>query len=147
MFPQTSDLPRSAAQNITKYGFGKSFLFDFDKGDFVLRDGKTVVAEDVEALKVWIEKILRTKRGEYKIYEGTPYGSRFDDLIIGSAFHPAFIDSELRREVEDALTQNPQIITISEFEVDRSASNCTVSFAVTLASGLSFGQEVNLGGG
>jgi hypothetical protein len=66
-------------------------------------------------------------------------------LVVGSTFPSAFIDSELRREVEEALTQNPQIITISEFEVDRSASNCTVSFAVTLASGLSFGEVVTLG--
>ena len=145
MFPETSDLPQSATTDTIKYGFGKSFLFNFNKGDFVLKDGKLTVTEDIAALKVWIEKILRTKRDEYIIYEGTPYGSRFDDLVVGSTYPPAFIDSELRREVEEALTQNPQIITISEFEVDRSASNCTVSFTVTLASGLSFGEVVNLG--
>ena len=145
MFPETSDLPQSAAIDTVKYGFGKSFLFDFNKGDFILKDGKLTVAEDVAALKVWIEKILRTKRDEYIIYDNTPYGSRFDDLVVGSTYPPAFIDSELRREVEEALTQNPQIITISEFEVDRSASNCTVIFTVTLVSGLSFGEVVNLG--
>ena len=145
MFPETSDLPQSVSLDVIKYGFGKSFLFDFNKGDFVLRDGKMTVVEDVAALKVWIEKIMRTKRDEYKIYEGTPYGSRFDDLVVGSTYPPAFIDSELRREVEEALTQNPQIITISEFEVARSASNCTVSFVVTLASGLSFGEVMELG--
>jgi len=145
MFPETSDLPQAVTTDVIKYGFGKSFLFNFNKGDFDLKDGKITVVEDIAALKVWIEKILRTKRGEYKIYEGTPYGSRFDDLVVGSTYPPAFIDSELRREVEEALTQNPQIITISEFEVDRSASNCTVSFVVTLASGLTFGEVVNLG--
>ena len=145
MFPETSDLPEVARVGVAIHSFGKSFLFDFDKGDFILRDGKMVVVDDIAALKVWIEKILRTKRDEYKIYEGTPYGSRFDDLVVGSTFPPAFIDSELRREVEEALTQNPQIITISEFEVDRSASKCEVSFTVTLASGLTFGEVVNLG--
>ena len=44
MFPQTSDLPKAAAVDVVKFGFGKSFLFDFSKGDFVLRDGKMVVA-------------------------------------------------------------------------------------------------------
>jgi len=145
MFPETSELPKAATADVIKYGFGKSFLFDFNKGDFVLKDGKMTVTEDVAALKVWIEKIMRTKRDEYKIYEGTPYGSRFDDLVVGSTFPPAFIDSELRREVEEALTQNPQIITISEFEVDRSASNCTVSFAVTLTSGLTFSEVMDIG--
>jgi hypothetical protein len=144
MFPDTSDLPQAASADAIKYGFGKSFLFDFEKGDFVLKDGKLQPAEDAAALKVWIEKILRTKRSEYKIYENTPYGSRFDDLVVGSTYPPAFVDSELRREVEDALTQNPQIITISDFAVDRADSGCAISFSVTLASGLSFGQEVNL---
>ena len=145
MFPTTTDLPQTATVDVVKQGFGKSFLFDFSKGDFILKDGKLQSTEDIAALKVWIEKILRTKRDEYVIYAGTPYGSRFDDLVVGSTYPPAFIDSELRREVEEALTQNPQIITISEFEVDRSASNCTVSFVVTLASGLSFGEVMNLG--
>jgi hypothetical protein len=145
IFPETSDLPQSATADTIKYGFGKSFLFDFNKGDFVLKDGKMTVTEDISALKVWIEKILRTKRDEYKIYENTPYGSRFDDLVVGSTYPPAFIDSELRREVEDALTQNPQIITISDFAVDRLASNCEVSFTITLVSGLTFGEVHQFG--
>ena len=144
MFPETSDLSQSATVDMVKYGFGKSFLFDWSKGDFILEDGKLTVTEDIDALKVWIEKILRTKRDEYKIYENTPYGSRFDDLVVGSTYPLAFIDSELRREIEEALTQNPQIITVSEFVVDRSASNCTVSFIVTLTSGLSFGVNERL---
>jgi len=144
MFPETSDLPKTATTDTIKYGFGKSFLFDFGRGDFVLLDGKLQIAEDVTALKVWIEKILRTKRDEYAIYAGTPYGSRFDDLVIGSVYPSAFVDSELRREVEEALIQNPQIITISDFEVDRSASGCIVSFSVILTSGLTFGEAINL---
>jgi phage baseplate assembly protein W len=144
IFPETADLPQSAAKDTIKYGFGKSFLFDFEKGDFVLRDGKAQVIDDIPALKVWIEKILRTKRDEYKIYENTPYGSRFDDLVVGSIYPPAFIDSELRREVEDALTQNPRIITVSDFTVDRSASNCAVSFTVTTAAGLTLSEVVKL---
>jgi hypothetical protein len=150
IFPETSDLPQTATTDTMKYGFGKSFLFDFGKGDFVILDGKLQTAEGVAALKVWIEKILRTKRDEYLIYDSTPYGSRFDDLVVGSTYPPAFIDSELRREVEDALTQNPQIITISDFAIDRlgaasaSASNCVVSFTVTTAAGMSFNEQITL---
>jgi hypothetical protein len=140
IFPETADLPQSATTDTIKYGFGKSFLFDFNKGDFDLKDGKLQTTEDAAALKVWIEKILRTKRDEYEIYAGTPYGSRFDDLVVGSTYPPAFVDSELRREVEDALTQNPQIITISDFTVDRAADKCVISFNVILISGLIFGE-------
>ena len=144
IFPVTTDLSGISAEGNRQRGLpAKSFLFNFGKGDFVLLDGKMQVAEDIAALKVWIEKILRTKRDEYKIYEGTPYGSRLDDLLIGT-YPTAFIDSELRREVEEALTQHPQIVTISEFEVDRSSSNCVISFVVTLASGVTFGEAIDL---
>jgi hypothetical protein len=143
IFPETSDLPQSATADTIKYGFGRSFVFDFSRGDFVVLDGKVQETDGVAALKVWIEKILRTKRDEYIIYDKTPYGSRFNDLIVGSTLPLGLVDSELRREVEEALTQTPQIITISDFEVDRSASNCTVSFTVTTLAG-TFGNEVVL---
>ena len=132
MFPETADLPQSTAADAVKSGLGKSFLFDFKRGDFVLQDGKLTVAEDIDALKVWIEKILRTMRDEYEIYEGTPYGSRLDDLLVGSTYTEAFIASELRREMEDALLQHPQITGVSIFEIERTTSGANVILEVAL---------------
>ncbi len=58
MFPRTQDLPD--ATNVEMLTAGKSFLFDFKAGDFVVRDGKLVECDGMDAIKVWIEKILRT---------------------------------------------------------------------------------------
>lgn len=84
MFPESSDVTvQIAASSPTG---GKSYLYDFEKGDFVIRDGKLIECDGIEALKVWIEKILRTEKGRYQIYDGTSYGCQLEDLIIGNSY-------------------------------------------------------------
>ena len=128
MFPRTQDLPD--VTNAETVMSGKSFLFDFTAGDFIIRDGKLVECKGIDAIKVWIEKILRTEKGRFRIYNDTDYGCRTEDLIVGSNYPIAFIEAELKREVEDALLQNPNILSVSNFNIERSASGITVSMEV-----------------
>ena len=66
MFPNSTDIMIS---NETKSSSGtKSYLFDFANDDFVVRDGKLIECDGIDAIKVWIEKILRTEKGRYSIY-------------------------------------------------------------------------------
>ena len=51
MFPETREI--SFASSSGSYGT-KSFLFDFDTGDFNVRDGKLIECDGIEAVKVWI---------------------------------------------------------------------------------------------
>ena len=129
MFPETKEI--SFASSSGSYGT-KSFLFDFDTGDFVVRDGKLIECDGIEAVKVWIEKILRTEKGRFKIYDNTEYGARLEDLIVGNSYSVAFIESELKREIEDALLQNPQIRTVSNIQITRGINSLTVELEVTL---------------
>ena len=128
MFPKTQDLTVAVAEDTA--AVGKSFLFDFTAGEFVIRDGKLVECDGMEAIKTWIEKILRTEKGRFAIYSGTDYGCHLEDLIVGSNFSAAFIESELKREVADSLLQNPQITGISNFEIMRGTNSITVSMEV-----------------
>jgi phage baseplate assembly protein W len=128
MFPKTQDLTVIAAEDTA--ASGKSFLFDFTAGDFVISDGKLIECEGIDAIKVWIEKILRTEKGRFRIYNDTDYGCRTEDLIVGSNYPIAFIEAELKREVEDALLQNPNILSVSNFNIERTASGITVSMEV-----------------
>ena len=41
---------------------GKSFYFDFEKGDFNVIDGRLQEINNLEALKLWITKILKTAK-------------------------------------------------------------------------------------
>lgn len=57
MFPNSTGI---TLNNETKLSSGtKSYLFDFDRGDFVVRDGKLIECDGIDAIKVWIEKIKR----------------------------------------------------------------------------------------
>lgn len=129
MFPVTEDIAFTAP---IAAGGSKTYLFDFSTGEFVVSDGKLAECDGLEAIRVWIEKILRTEKGRFKIYSGTEYGCRLEDLIIGSSYSAAFIEAELKREIEEALLQNPRITSVSNLQITRGASNLTIEMEVTL---------------
>ena len=93
---------------------GKSFLFDFTTGDFVVKDGKLQVIEGIESLKVWIEKILKTEKFKFKIYENgesDEYGITLFELV--NSGHPQmFIQAEIQREITETLSKNIKITSI-----------------------------------
>ena len=131
MFPETNDSTVAKTETVASNGT-KTYLFDFDRGDFVIRDGKLVVCDGVEAIRVWIEKIIRTEKSRYPIYDGTEYGCHLEDLIIGNNYTVEFIEAELKREIEEALLQNPQISNVSGFQLVRDANSITVTLEVYL---------------
>ena len=131
MFPETQNSTVPNKDTVVSNGT-KTYLFDFDRGDFVIRDGKLVVCDGVEAIRVWIEKIIRTEKSRYPIYDGTEYGCHLEDLIIGNNYTVEFIEAELKREIEEALLQNPQISNVSGFQLVRDANSITVTLEVYL---------------
>ena len=130
MFPNSTDITIDN-ESITSSGT-KSYMFDFESGDFVVRDGKLIECDGIDAIKVWIEKILRTEKGRYSIYDNTEYGCHLEDLIIGNSYTAEFIEAELKREIEDALKQNSQITSVTNFNITRNTNAITVTLEVVL---------------
>jgi len=128
VFPQTEVV--TTTQSVSENIGTKTYLFDFDKGDFVIRDGKLIECDGIEAIKVWIEKILRTEKGRFKIYDNTEYGCHLEDLIIGNSYTPEFIEAELKREIEDALLLNSQITSVTNFKISREKNSLIVEMEV-----------------
>jgi len=127
MFPNTQDLSDYAAAESAAAGTGKSFLFDFQTGDFVIQNGKLVETNDIS---VWIEKILRTEKDRYEIYSGTEYGVHLEDLIVGTNYDQAFVQSELKREIEETLLLHPDITGISNFTAEKTETGIIISMEV-----------------
>lgn len=144
MLPEITELrlPQTAETTDQVQDLGKSFLFDFEKGDFVLKDGKPVETDGIEAIKVWIEKVLRTQKTKWKIYEGTDYGTTIEDLIVGHGYPMSFLESELKREITEALLKHPRIESLSSWEFRRDKDKLYVVFTVGLKDGKTFGKEV-----
>ena len=130
MFPNSIDITLDNESNISSGT--KSYMFDFANGDFVVRDGKLIECDGIDAIKVWIEKILRTEKGRYPIYNNTEYGCHLEDLIIGNSYTTEFIEAELKREIEEALKQNPWITSVTNFNITRNTNAITVTLEVVL---------------
>lgn len=142
MFPKIAELEFNIEQAETLPTIGKSFLFDFKKGDFVLKDGKMIELHGIEALKMWIEKTIRTEKFTFKIYENVEYGVLIEDLL-GSNFPRTFIESEIKREVTTGLEKHPYIQRINNWQFIRDSNRMSISFEVITIEG-AFEQEVDL---
>ena len=132
MFPETDELVISETTS-ENTGGTKSFLYDFSKGDFVIRDGRLVPCDSLEAIKVWIEKIIRTEKNRFPIYDGTEYGCYLEDLIIGNNYTVEFVEAELKREIEEALLQHPKITSIGSFTLHRDKTLLSVTLEVNIS--------------
>lgn len=112
-----------------------TFLYDFKACDFVMEDGDPVTASGIDALKVWIEKILRTQLNRYEIYTDTGYGANIEDLVIGKGYSTAFVQSELKREIETALLRNEDITDVKSISLSREKDLLTIEIALETVYG------------
>lgn len=108
----------------------KTFDFDFKAGEFRMKNGNPVVLTGIDALKLWIQKCIRTQLNRYSIYKGRQYGANVEDLVFGKSYNFDFAESELRREIETALLQNEDIQSMSSFSVKRAGSTLDISFTL-----------------
>jgi hypothetical protein len=117
-----------------------TYDWDFDAGDFALKDGKLVQLTGIDYLIVWIQKALRTVK-DTLIYTGTNYGSNQYSLI-GRNFHPEFEKSEYKRMILEALLQNDAIIGVESFTFSQTGSRLTIGFTVQSIYGTTNQQAV-----
>ena len=113
----------------------KTFDFNFKSGEFNMKNGNPVVLEGVDALKLWIQKCIRTQLNRYSIYKGKQYGANIEDLVIGKSYGNGFAESELRREIEEALLRHEDILSLSDFSVSTTHKLMEVSFTLTTTYG------------
>ncbi|WMI80896.1 DUF2634 domain-containing protein [Anaerotignum sp. MB30-C6] len=118
MFPKVTMFPVVDVANAQKEeSRGKSFLFDFKKGDFVTIDGRLVEIDSLESVKVWILKILKTEKFKFKVYDNgqqEQYGISLLDFI-NKGYPIDFVKVEIEREVRQALSKNPEITRVHSF--------------------------------
>lgn len=122
---------------------GKTFAYDFDKGDFITKDGKLIELFGVDSLKLWITKILKTEAFRFRIYEGTEYGTSIETLI-GSALPRAYIESEIEREVTESLLTSQYINRLESWNFERDGKWMKISFTVISPMYNTFDLEVSI---
>lgn len=120
--------------------------FNFDKNEFVTINGIAQTVTGKEALKNWIAKILHTPKDRYKVYEGTGYGTRIEELIVGHTLPQGYVMAEVEREVKETLLKHESITNVDSFDIAINDNVLTISFRVTSDFGSFTINEVNLNG-
>lgn len=111
----------------------REYAWDYENNDFLLKDGKFVIVEGKEALKVWMWKALHTVKMRYSIYSDD-YGHNLDSLI-GKGFSSGLIESDARRIVWECISLNPHITGIENFSTTYDGDTLTVSFTALTDQG------------
>lgn len=148
MFPDIDlgEIIEEELQEEEKIEQGITYLYDFKKGDFILKDGRLVVAEGKEGIKVWIEKLLLTEEFKFEIYKENSeneYGTTIKRLIQGKKIPQLLLQSELKRIIEEKLVEHIEIERIEDFNTKQEMATLIISFTVILKDGESFVQEVS----
>lgn len=148
LYPDIASLELTTVSTEAVTDLGKHIKFNFASGEFDLQDGKVQKVDGDEALRIWIEKILRTEKFRFKVYDrggsADEYGITLQDLIVGYNYPLEFYQSELTREISDALTKHPNISALAGWNIIKDPPNLTVSFQVIKADGTTIEAGVSL---
>lgn len=126
--------------NETQLFDGSSFLYDFKNKEFIYENGNPVIVYGKEALKVWIEKAIRTRATTYEIYENTdddgflrgrPYGTNIWRLVRGQKLPDLVIQAETKRDIEEILLRNHLIKRIENYEVQQGVDGMSFMLQIT----------------
>lgn len=132
MFPnQDSTLIDTGPQD--NIGQGIVLSFNFDTGEFNMKDGKVIELTGLEGLKMWVQKVLRTEKHKFKIYTSTDstyaYGITLQEYA-SSNLPFDFVKAEIQREISETLLVNKSINNVSDFLFERVDSALNISFAI-----------------
>lgn len=123
--------------------FGRSWQFDFEKGEFrQTPTGVVAPADGLQAYVEWCNKALRTPRYRYLVYNRA-YGSEFEDLFRRNLTR-AGNESEIRRMVTETLIVSPRTAYVDNFRFVWFGEAVYVEFDVSTVRGDSATLELTV---
>ena len=131
LFPEALDFEAEEASK----NLGKSFLFDFDKKQFVMEKGSPKTATKKESIQNWLELLIRTYLDSVDVYKGTGFGMEIKDLIGKRDVPIGFIESEIERELKEKINLNPAIEDLGYFDFKRYTNSILIEFSIILKNG------------
>lgn len=94
--------------------------------------------DEIEAVKQAIIFILNTERYEHEIYSWD-YGIELNDLY---GQHISYVYPELKRRINEALTQDDRIESVDNFSFKKQANNVIIDFTINTVFGAIQTQKV-----
>ena len=113
--------------------YPESYLFDFEKGDFV-RDtaGRIVIADGHRAWVQWCVKTVLTERFAYLAYSQN-YGTEIETALRQPSRQA--VEAELERAITEALLVDPRTEMVRDFRFTWEGDQLQVAFTVVPAVG------------
>ena len=106
---------------------GRGLAFDWAAGRYPMENGSPAECAGAEAVKAWLEQVIRTRAGRYPVHP-TDYGCSALELI-GQKIPKGYALSEIRRELLASAAYCRAIEELSELVYDGETINCTVKLA------------------
>ena len=103
---------------------GRGLVFDWQAGRYVMENGGPKDCTGSEAVKAWLEQVIRTRVAKYAVHP-TDYGCSALDLI-GQKIPKGYALSEIRQELLASAAYCRAIDELSELIYDGERINCTV---------------------
>ncbi|HGM1477091.1 DUF2634 domain-containing protein [Clostridioides difficile] len=116
LFPQneTFETVELKNNNENELDLKGSFLFDFEKGEFVKNaDGTLKKCDKVQAYKQWCQKAILTPRYKRSAYSSV-YGSEIKELIASNLSKNAK-ELEISRLIKETILVHPYTKEVGEF--------------------------------
>ena len=126
MFPKDTIQNTSTSQ--IESDFGSEIAWDFNTNQPVILDGKIQLVTGIDALRVWIEKALRTERYKWSAYKWT-YGAEIEKMLEMGLVGPA-LNHSLKQSITDALIYHPQISQVTSFKFTPENDRLDIEFEV-----------------
>ena len=125
-FP-TRAIPPTNIKEDTVIPLLKEYAWDFDKDEIILdKNGKFIIVEGIEALKVRNYLSLRIYKGRFFIYKNK-VGTRLKDLIGKSR---KYINSRVQEMIYEAIVDDIYVTDIDNLEIDYVNDKVFVTFDV-----------------
>lgn len=125
---------------------GRGWAFDFEEGRFIMDGRSPATVRGESAIRVWIEKCLRTHQGS-SVSQPPEFGlgQAVADFIGGEPDDVTALESD----IEEALTYHPAIAAVENIEIEDGLTPqgdmaVGISFDVILADGSAIPFEAEL---
>ena len=124
------DVPQGTSEELP---LAKEYKWGFENDEFALQDGKFIIVEGIEAVKVWVYKVLKIAKNRYLIYSDS-YGNDLEKLI-GRQQNSGLIKSLGQRYLRECLLINPYIINVKNISADFEDDILELSFTIETVYG------------
>lgn len=114
---------------------GRVFLIEFkgNKANVIMENGKPKEASTIqEKVQMYAQMLLRTELDKYKIYIDTDFGMTYFKYKGNRLLPKGFINSELKRELEEKITKLSVVDSITDFNAKVEGSVLNINFTINL---------------